>query len=145
MEPAGFANKMNSMVTEFFPAGVTIHLQSDCTTRTINFVGYTGFLIPAFESFFTPCVEIGWRYKKEVWGNGFATEAANACLKYGFEVLKFDKIVSFTSRLNINSEKLMRRVGMTYVTDFEHPNIEKENILCPHVLYQIYVTNLLIR
>ena len=111
---------------------------------TEQFIGFTGFNIPAFESFFTPCVEIGWRYKKEVWGNGFATEAANGCLKYGFEDLKFDKIVSFTSRLNINSEKLMRRIGMTYVTEFEHPNIEKENILCLHVLYQIYVTNLLI-
>ena len=31
MEPAGFANNVNSTVTEFFPAGVTIHLQSDCT------------------------------------------------------------------------------------------------------------------
>ena len=104
---------------------------------TEQFIGFTGFNILAFESFFTPCVEIGWRYKKEVWGNGFATEAASACLRYGFEDLKFDKIVSFTSTLNKNSERLMRRIGMIYVTEFDHPNIEKENILCRHVLYQI--------
>src|SRR3954447_10226295 len=41
-----------------------------------EFLGYTGFAIPAFESFFTPCIEIGWRYRKEFWGQGFATEAA---------------------------------------------------------------------
>ena len=47
---------------------------------TKEFIGYTGFYVPTFESFFTPCVEIGWRYKKEVWGRGFATEAASSCL-----------------------------------------------------------------
>jgi len=65
-----------------------------------NFIGFTGFAIPAFNSFFTPCVEIGWRFKKEEWGRGYATEAANACMEYGFGVLTFKKIVSFTSILN---------------------------------------------
>lgn len=35
---------------------------------TREFIGYTGFLIPAFESFFTPSVEIGWRFKKKYGG-----------------------------------------------------------------------------
>ena len=104
---------------------------------TGEFIGYTGFLIPTFQSFFTPCVEIGWKFKKECWGRGFATEAANACLNYGFETLKFEKIVSFTSALNINSEKVMKRIGMKYVTDFDHPQIEINSPLCRHVLYQI--------
>ena len=104
---------------------------------TKQFIGFTGFSIPQFDAFFTPCVEIGWRLKKEFWGRGLATEAANACLKYGFETLNFDKIVSFTSVLNITSEKLMKRIGMTLIGNFEHPNIEKNNPLCRHVLYQI--------
>jgi ribosomal-protein-alanine N-acetyltransferase len=104
---------------------------------TREFIGYTGFLIPAFESFFTPCVEIGWRFKKEQRGQGFATEAANACLKYGFEKLKFDQIVSFTSTGNKRSEELMKRIGMRYITDFDHPQIEKNSLLCRHVLYRI--------
>lgn len=103
---------------------------------TKQFIGFTGFSIPTFKAFFTPCVEIGWRYKKEAWGQGFATEAANACLKYGFDVLGFDKIVSFTSVLNTNSEKVMRRIGMSYVTNFDHPKIKKNSPLCQHVLYQ---------
>jgi RimJ/RimL family protein N-acetyltransferase len=104
---------------------------------TKEFIGFTGFAIPTFDAFFTPCVEIGWRYKKEVWGQGFATEAANACLKYGFDILEFDKIVSFTSILNVNSEKVMRRIGMAYVAEFEHPKVEHNSILRRHVLYQI--------
>ena len=104
---------------------------------TGQFIGFTGLSIPTFESFFTPCVEIGWRYKKEAWGKGYATEAASACLTYGFETLQLQKIVSFTSPLNVNSEKLMRRIGMKYSGDFDHPLIPKDHRLCRHVLYEI--------
>ena len=104
---------------------------------TKEFIGFTGFAIPTFESFFTPCVEIGWRYKKEAWGQGYATEAAIACLAHGFDTFGFDKIVSFTSSLNARSQKLMQRIGMNYIADFDHPKIEKDNRLCRHVLYQI--------
>ncbi len=104
---------------------------------TGNFIGFTGFSIPTFESSFTPCVEIGWRYKKDTWGQGFATEAAMACLHYGFDVLHFEKVVSFTSVLNTNSEKVMKRIGMEHAGFFDHPKIEKAHPLCRHVLYQI--------
>jgi [ribosomal protein S5]-alanine N-acetyltransferase len=102
-----------------------------------EFIGLTGFNIPPFDSYFTPCVEIGWRFKKESWGEGYATEAAVACLIYGFDNLHLQKIVSFTSPLNSNSEKLMKRIGMKYSGDFDHPLIPKDNILCRHVLYEI--------
>lgn len=101
------------------------------------FLGLTGFSVPRFESFFTPCVEIGWRYRKESWGKGFASEAAAACIRYGFEQLGFDKIVSFTSILNKPSEKLMQRIGMSRVAEFDHPGIEKTSPLYRHVLYEI--------
>jgi ribosomal-protein-alanine N-acetyltransferase len=104
---------------------------------TKDFLGFTGFGIPAFESFFTPCVEIGWRFKKDAWGRGYATEAAAGCLRYGFETLQFDKIVSFTSVLNTNSEKVMQRIGMIRVGEFNHPLIESANILCRHVVYEL--------
>jgi len=88
---------------------------------TKEFIGYTGFAIPNFESFFTPCVEIGWRFKKEVWGQGFATEAAMACLRYGFENLGFDEVFSFTAAINIKSENVMQRIGMTHTGYLDHP------------------------
>jgi [ribosomal protein S5]-alanine N-acetyltransferase len=103
---------------------------------TGRFIGFTGFAIPAFESFFTPCVEIGWRFQKESWGKGFATEAATACLKYGFNNLGFDTIFSFTSATNVKSENVMKKIGMIKSGEFDHPHIDKTNILCRHVLYQ---------
>lgn len=105
--------------------------------RTRQFMGFTGFQVPGFDSFFMPAVEIGWRFKKEYWGQGFASEAARACLQYSPQEWKLDKIVSFTARLNTASEKLMKTIGMIYVTDFDHPLLEKSHPLCPHVLYQV--------
>ena len=48
--------------------------------ETQNFLGYVGFHNIAFESDFTPGVEIGWRLCRDAWGKGYATEAASACL-----------------------------------------------------------------
>jgi [ribosomal protein S5]-alanine N-acetyltransferase len=101
------------------------------------FIGFTGFSIPSFESFFTPCVEIGWRYQKESWGRGLATEAAQACLQHGFNVLGFQQIFSFTSAINLPSEKVMKRIGMKKTGEFDHPKLDKANRLCRHVLYRI--------
>src|SRR5215510_5112082 len=36
--------------------------------------------------------DLGYRFKKDSWGKGYATEAAHACLKYGFEKLNIPKI-----------------------------------------------------
>ncbi len=104
---------------------------------TNEFIGFTGFSIPQFEAFFTPCVEIGWRFKKQHWGLGFATEAAEACIQFGFTTLGFDRIVSFTAAINKKSEQVMRRIGMSYITEFNHPKIESSDRLCRHVLYEI--------
>jgi len=104
---------------------------------TKEFIGYTGFMVPSFESSFTPCVEIGWRLRKEDWGKGYATEAAKACLRYGFEVLGFKKIYSFTSTINLRSEKVMQSIGMIKEGEFDHPKIALDHPLCRHVLYTI--------
>ena len=104
---------------------------------TKEFIGYAGFMIPSFESFFTPCVEIGWRLQKKDWGFGFATEAAKACLDFGFKTLGFNKVYSFTSVINHKSEKVMQKIGMIKEGEFNHPKISEDNILCKHVLYKI--------
>jgi RimJ/RimL family protein N-acetyltransferase len=104
---------------------------------TKEFIGYTGFMIPSFVSFFTPCIEIGWRLQKKHWGFGYATEAAKACLEHGFKTLSFDVVYSFTSKLNIKSEKVMQRIRMIKEGEFNHPKIDLNDKLCRHVLYKI--------
>jgi len=60
------------------------------------FVGFIGFLVPAFEAHFTPCVEIGWRLLPEYWGRGLATEGARRMIVYASEELSLEALVSFT-------------------------------------------------
>jgi RimJ/RimL family protein N-acetyltransferase len=74
---------------------------------------------------FSPCVEIGWRLSKEHWGNGFATEAAIGCLKYGFKTLNLTKIVSFAVKDNASSIKVMEQIGMVNsMNNFDHPKVD---------------------
>ncbi len=105
------------------------------TKRDNSFIGFIGLHWANFDSPFTPCVEIGWRLKYGAWGNGYATEGAKACLKYGFDTLGLKKIYSFTSSINLQSESVMKKIGMSKIMEFEHPNIVEGSELRKHVLY----------
>jgi ribosomal-protein-alanine N-acetyltransferase len=57
-------------------------------------------------------VEVGWTLGPEWRGRGYATEAANAWLAYGFETLGLDEIISVHDPENTASERVMDRLGM---------------------------------
>ncbi len=101
-----------------------------------EFIGFTGLSHPRFESYFTPCVETGWRLSKPNWNLGFATEAAKGCLEYGFDAIGLGEIYSFTSVHNKRSERVMLKIGMVKVGEFEHPLIAEGHLLRRHVLYK---------
>ena len=101
------------------------------------FIGFTGFSHPRFEASFTPCIEIGWRIGSEYWNRGYATEAAKACLDFGFEKMEWKDIYSFTSVLNTRSENVMKKIGMQKEGEFDHPLVENGHSLQKHVLYKI--------
>jgi RimJ/RimL family protein N-acetyltransferase len=102
------------------------------------FVGFVGLSVPRFDTHFTPCVEIGWRLAHAAWGKGYATEAARAALLHGFDVLKLDQIVSFTTAANLRSRSVMEKIGMRRdpADDFDHPSIPEAHPQRPHVLYR---------
>jgi len=103
-----------------------------------QFVGFVGLTVPRRQLPFMPCVEVGYRLAKPHWGKGLATEAGREVLRFGFEVLGLREIVSFTSRLNLPSQAVMQRLGMTNANeDFEHPALPEGSPLRPHVLYRL--------
>ena len=81
-----------------------------------------------------PFYEIGWRLIPEVWGNGIATEGAKAVIKYAKEK-GITEIYSFTSENNLPSRKVMEKIGMTFLDNFEFPNLSKYHPLKRHVRY----------
>lgn len=103
------------------------------------FIGYAGLLRVGFEAHFVPCVEVGWGLARSFWGHGFATEAGQAALQFGFTKLGLDEIVSFTAVANDRSRRVMERLEMKRdeADDFEHPRVPEGNPLRRHVLYRL--------
>jgi RimJ/RimL family protein N-acetyltransferase len=106
------------------------------------FIGFCGIWRPRFEAHFTPCIEIGWRLAFAAWGQGYATEASEAALEFGFERLGLAEIVAFATPDNRRSHRVMERLGMTYdpAGDFDHPN-DPEGARRRHVLYRLRRTS----
>ncbi|MCF6305358.1 MAG: GNAT family N-acetyltransferase [Rhodobacteraceae bacterium] len=107
--------------------------------ETGAFIGFTGLTIPPYQTPASPCTEIGWRLAASAWGKGYAVEAAQACLEWGFEALGLLEIVSFTSTTNTRSSALMQRLGMRHdpSDDFDHPMLSPDSPLLRHVLYRM--------
>jgi RimJ/RimL family protein N-acetyltransferase len=101
------------------------------------FLGFTG-LMPLRESNpLAPGVEIGWRFARQAWGAGYASEAARAALAFGFERLALPEIVAFTATGNLRSQAVMDRVGMSRCEDldFDHPALPYGHTLERHVVW----------
>jgi RimJ/RimL family protein N-acetyltransferase len=56
--------------------------------------------------------EITYRLRESAWGKGYATEAARAMLKYGFEELGFEEIAASITPDNEASIKVALKIGM---------------------------------
>jgi RimJ/RimL family protein N-acetyltransferase len=127
-------------VMQFFPALMSYEESAALVTRIESqfnergyglwvvevdgeFAGFTGLNVTKFETPIGPHVEIGWRLARWAWGKGYATEAANAAVKHGFEDYDLLEIFSFTTQTNVRSEAVMRRLGMQRRVDldFDHP------------------------
>lgn len=62
-------------------------------------------------------IDLGYRFMKKAWGKGYATEAAYACIKYGFEKLNLNHIVGRAMPDNVGSLKVLEKCGMIYKED----------------------------
>jgi RimJ/RimL family protein N-acetyltransferase len=125
----------HSILSEFKECGFGLYAVE--VKENQEFIGFIGFHRALFKAEFTPCIEIGWRLKREAWGKGYATEGAAACLKYGFKELGFSDIYSFTADINHTSKNVMTKIGMNFIQTFNHPKVKKDSPLKKHVLYQI--------
>ncbi len=75
---------------------------------------------------------------RAAWGFGYASEAARAALRVGFEQAGLAEIVSMTTELNVRSQAVMERIGMSRdpADDFVHP-LARPAHLRRHVLYRL--------
>ena len=104
-----------------------------------DFIGYIGLNYWNLEMSFAPCVDVGWRLASSYWGNGYATEGAKEALRYGFEELELDEIVSMATIGNTQSHRVMQRLGMSCnpSENFHHPKLPQDHPLSMRVLYRL--------
>jgi RimJ/RimL family protein N-acetyltransferase len=101
------------------------------------FLGFTGLAPVNFDAPFTPAVEIGWRFARSAWGEGYATEAARRVARHALGPMELPELVSFTALGNERSWRLMERIGMRRDGEFDHPRLPVGHPLRRHVLYRL--------
>ena len=104
---------------------------------TAEFIGFTGLNpmpsgVPGAGG-----MEVGWRLARQAWHQGYATEAAMAAVDVAFNGAGLAELWSMTAVLNEPSQAVMRRLGMTWYTYFEHPQIDLGHPVRRHVLYRL--------
>ena len=63
--------------------------------------------------------DIGFRFSKRFWNQGFATESAKACLAYGFTRLSMETIIGRAMKENTASVKVLEKLGMLFEREFD--------------------------
>ncbi|MGG2065014.1 GNAT family N-acetyltransferase [Bacillus sp. S14(2024)] len=62
--------------------------------------------------------ELAYALSPNYWRRGIATEAAKACIHYGFETLQLNRIEARCHASNVQSEQVLKRLGMQYERTF---------------------------
>ena len=71
--------------------------------------------------------ELGYWIGQPFWGKGYATEAARACLSFGFKHFALHKIMAYHMPENASSGRVMQKLGMT--KEGEHPQHTKKGAI----------------
>ena len=58
-------------------------------------------------------IEIGYHVRRDLWGRGYATEAAAACMQYAFTKLGVDRVISLIRPENVQSVRVAEKNGLT--------------------------------
>lgn len=71
-------------------------------------------------------IEVGYWISPEFWGQGYATEAANALIEYGFKTIGKRRLVSLIQPGNTASRRVAEKTGMV---------LEKECLVSGQLVY----------
>jgi ribosomal-protein-alanine N-acetyltransferase len=92
-----------------FGMWATIHKE---TGKFIGRCGLTPMDIEGYEE-----IEVGYMLAKEYWGQGLATEAANAILQYGFDQMGLSRLICVINPGNQASSRVAMKIGMRLEID----------------------------
>ncbi|MBL7471687.1 GNAT family N-acetyltransferase [Robertkochia sediminum] len=83
------------------------------------FLGWCGLKLHPAEGI----TEVGYRFFKKYWGQGYATEAAEASMDYGFFRLRLWRIYAHVHVDNVASLRVVEKLGMLHIKDFDYEGL----------------------
>ncbi|MFE3938767.1 GNAT family N-acetyltransferase, partial [Streptomyces goshikiensis] len=89
-------------------------------------IGVVGLSVPEWLPEVLPAVEITWRLGRSYWGQGYASEAAQATLEFALQDRGLDRVIAINRAGNDDSENVIRKLGMEPdrdTTDPEHGHL----------------------
>lgn len=84
-------------------------------------IGDTGIVRQAING--EPLLEVGYHFRRDQWGHGYATEAARACMDYAFRELGAEKVISLVRPENLPSRRVAERNGMQIEREVMHAKL----------------------
>lgn len=93
--------------------------------ETNEFIGWAGLKLEKDVNGHEKFYDLGYRFIQEHWGKGYATEAAEAFLHYGFNRLELETINAWADSGNQGSRNVLEKLGFQYVNTFEHDGEEE--------------------
>ena len=81
--------------------------------HTDEFIGWCGLKYIADKDE----TDLGYRFFKQHWGKGYATESSKAVMDYGVNVLKLKNIIARAAKANTASVNVIKKLGMVYLMD----------------------------
>ncbi len=94
--------------------------------KTGELAGFTGLAVPTFLPEIMPAVEIGWRLGRAYWGQGLATEAAQAVVAHTRAELGLRRLVSIHVVGNEASARVMVKLGMSLERETVQPDTGRQ-------------------
>ena len=85
---------------------------SDC-----KFLGRAGLWSPEASGW--PGIEVGWTFARHAWGNGYATEAADAAMRWAWALLEAPRLISVIHPENTASIRVAERLGLAFLSEEE--------------------------
>lgn len=75
-------------------------------------------------------IEIGWHFRQDAWGWGYATEAARAVLSHAFGTVGLERVYAIVATQNVASLRVVDKLGMQRIQALEYADL-------PHLLFTL--------
>lgn len=84
-------------------------------------------------------LEAGWMIGRDHWGRGYAGEAVQAAIAWGWANTDAARVVAITARRNAKSRRVMEKLGFAHAPheDFVHPDFAADDPLRDTVVYAL--------